>query len=1436
MSDHAPTVPAVRPGRWSIPGGSHSAASAAFQNDIPARRRGRLPGLVALLGLAAIAPCQAQNGAPRFGHLTVEHGLSNAWVQGIVKDSRGFLWFGTQEGLNRYAGGSFSVYRYDPNDVRSLPISSVKVIFEDSRKHLWLGGNWGRGGLARYDFEQDRFLSFVPDGSSKRPDIRAVRAITEDRQGRIWIATDNGLFAHDQEKETFTAYRQQVHAENGLSSNSVHSVIEDRRGRLWIGTNAGLDCLDTRSGRVSHWPVQPNDPRDVSRFEVWALHEDDAGTLWVGTLGGGLHHLDPATGRETRYLPDTRGGNSISTDRVRALAGDGQGRLFIGTENGGLDVLDTRTGRFTHYATDLDDPASLSSMSIYSLLFDDQGILWIGTFNGGVNVLSPLGQRFGLIRAGHRGLSDPHVTAVVEDHLGDLWVGTDGGGLNRLERKTGRITAYRHDPRDPTSIGSDAILALYEDEQHRLWVGGWYAGLARFDRASGRFVRFRHPGGDDVAARKDCISWIHRLSSGELALATWEGVELFDRRTGTFRPVSDRYPGAGVGSAFSVAEDGNGGLWLAGDGRVEHVDERSGKRTVYRHDSGDPQSLGSGRTWTLYADSRDNVWVGTENGLNVFEAGTRRLRRIGVEDGLPNDAVGGILEDESGSLWLSTNQGLAKFIDAVRLPSEPRFLSFDVHDGLQGTEFRYGAAYRARSGEMFFGGHRGLTHFFPAEIRTNPDAPRVVITDLRILNRPVTVGAPGSPLSRHISLTKEITLSHRQNVVTLDFAALNFLVPEKNQYAYRLEGLEPDWNTVGTQHSATYTGLPPGSYVFRVRASNNDGVWNDAGASLHIRVRPPFWMTLWFRLLLVSTLAAAVFVAYRRHLQRLETRRKELEGLVTARTGELLGEVAERRRAEQEVRRLNEGLEERVAQRTEQLQAETERLAVTLRSIGDGVIATDTEGRVVLMNRVAERTTGWPSSEALDKPLADILRLVDRDTRVPVPDPARAVLSGGKGTLEIRSALLRTRDGRELLVSDSAAPIRDPESRVVGVVLVFRDISEKQRIEEQLQNAARLESLGLLAGGIAHDFNNLLAGIFGHIELARRRVTGDQLVAQRLHAALEVMERARGLTQQLLTFTTAGQPVTAPVALDALVKDAARFALAGSNVDCVFELPSDLWPCQADGRQIGQVVDNLLINARHAMPAGGTVRIAACNVTIREGDPLGLPPGRHLKLVVSDRGQGIPRELQAKVFDPFFTTKPTGTGLGLSVSYSIIKRHGGQIALESTPGVGTTVTLFLPAAVEGAVVEAERTVTGPRGRGRVLVMDDEADLREIARDALQDLGYEVATARNGSEAVALCEHAAAAGRPFDVALLDLTIPGHNGGAEVLAQLRKLVPDIAAIASSGYSSDPIMAHPQASGFAAALAKPYRIGELGEAVGAALAAGRSHTIARDGDDPR
>jgi PAS domain S-box-containing protein len=674
----------------------------------------------------------------------------------------------------------------------------------------------------------------------------------------------------------------------------------------------------------------------------------------------------------------------------------------------------------------------------------------------------------------------------------------------------------------------------------------------------------------------------------------------------------------------------------------------------------------------------------------------------------------------------------------------------------------------------------------------------------------------------------------------LRFTALSLADPAGVRFRYRLEGVDREW-VRGSARSALYASVAPGEHVFRVEARNADGVWNHEGARLTLMVSPLWHQRALVRVLFGVLLLGSAVGFYRLRVRGLRRTEQRLRQRVAERTQQLSAEVAERRNAEDQIRHLNEELEGRVRARTGQLEsamraleadierrlaaeaalrAEKERLVVTLRSIGDAVIATDVDGQVVLMNRVAESLTGWPASEAQGRPLAEVMRLAERETRAPIDDPVRSVVEAGRHIELPAQALLVARDGREIVVADSAAPIRDPESRIVGVVIVLRDVTDKQRLEEQVRNAQKLEALGILAGGLAHDFNNLLTGVFGYIDLARTARSSTDQVEHSLKNAMSVLERARGLTRQLLTFTRAGQPITRPVELEPLLRGAARFVLSGSPVSAVFAIAPGLWPCQADEQQIDQAVDNLLLNARQAMPEGGTVTIGAENSIVEAASPLPLSAGRYVRLWIRDEGPGIPRELQEKVFNPFFTTKPSGSGLGLTTTYSIVKKHEGHVDLASAPGQGTTFSLYLPAAPEEAVrpdAGEEQAVTG---EGRILVMDDEEYVRDVSSEVLELLGYGVETVSNGDAAAASFERARAGGAPFDLVILDLTVPGGLGGLATLARLKAIEPQVRALASSGYSADAVMADPRAHGFVGGLVKPYTIADISAAVAAAL----------------
>ncbi len=501
------------------------------------------------------------------------------------------------------------------------------------------------------------------------------------------------------------------------------------------------------------------------------------------------------------------------------------------------------------------------------------------------------------------------------------------------------------------------------------------------------------------------------------------------------------------------------------------------------------------------------------------------------------------------------------------------------------------------------------------------------------------------------------------------------------------------------------------------------------------------------------------------------------------------------------------------------LAREKERLSVTLRSIGDAVISTDVQGRVTLMNRVAEKLTGWPADDALGKPIAEVLRLVDPTTRERCPDPVQRVLDTG-GIVELAGrTLLVARDGVERTIGDSGAPIRDDQSRIIGVVLVFRDTTEQERLEEAERRNQRLESLGMLAGGIAHDFNNLLGGLFGYVDLARECCDDPDAVRDYLTSAGSVLGRAKGLARQLLTFSKGGVPVRRAVDLQILLRETTQFALTGSAVRPGFDIATDLAVVQGDQGQLGQAFDNLVINAKQAMPAGGRLFVHAVNASA-DLLPKPLPPGSYVRVSIKDQGTGIPPELLPRIFDPFFTTKQAGSGLGLAMVHSIVTKHGGAVTVESELGRGTTFHVWLP-ATPGVAAEAPATTSRRRFHGvKVFVLDDEDYIRDVAGAMLRRLGCEVVSGRDGSEALTAWRAARTEGRKLDLLLLDLTIPGGMGGRQVLEALRVEDPSVVAVASSGYSEDPVIARPEEFGFRGSIRKPYLLEELAAALEHAL----------------
>ena len=836
----------------------------------------------------------------RFEHLSLDQGLSQSYVTCMLQDRRGFMWFGTQDGLNLYDGYGFTVFKHDPADPGSLSHNAVWALYESHDGTLWVGTDGG--GLNRRNPATGRFRRFrhVPTDPKSLGSDR-VRAIQETRDGALWIGTDGGgLSRMDQREGTFTRFRASSSNPNSLSGDRVRSLLEDRSGLLWIATDGGgLGVFDPAAGTFMTYPHDPANPKSLSDDRVRTVFEDRNGALWVATYTGGLNRLDRATGSFTHFQHDPANPQSLSENRVRALFQDRSGVLWVGTD-GGLDEWLPDTGRFIHYPHRPTDPTSLSDDRVMSILQDRGGVLWVGTQGGGLNRWNTNTSAFALFRVDPLAPStftSNTVTALHSAPDGALWVGTYQG-LNAFRRKEGTVVTFRNDPRNPGSLSDDRVMSLLVDRKGTVWVGTLEGGLNRFDAATGTFTRFRNDPKNDGTLSGNGITSILEDRDGGLWVGVYRGgLNRLDPATG--RVTRYRHdPGAptslGSDSVIALTQDAAGALWVGTeDGGLSRLDPLSHAFSRFVHNPASPASLGDDTVFSVHEDRRGDLWVGTQGaGLQRWRAEDRKAGRAAFshyteKHGLPNDSVYGILEDDSGDLWLSTNRGLSRFD-----PRRETCRNFDSAHGLQGNEFNFGAYHRASSGEMFFGGDNGFNAFLPDRVHANDHVPPVAITAIYKLGQRVNVdGARES---------EGIPLGHDDYVVSFEFAALDFAAPERNRYAYKLDGLDRDWIPIGGARRASYTNLAPGRYVFRVKGSNSDGVWNEEGATLPIRVLPPPWRTWWAWALYAVAVAAILRVYARtqaRKLEREADHSRRLEREVQDRTAELVERNEELQRA-----------------------------------------------------------------------------------------------------------------------------------------------------------------------------------------------------------------------------------------------------------------------------------------------------------------------------------------------------------------------------------------------------------------------------------------------------------------------------------------------------------------------------------------------------------
>ncbi|MBI5216731.1 MAG: hypothetical protein HY960_13345 [Ignavibacteriae bacterium] len=797
--------------------------------------------------------------------ITTEQGLSQNTVRDILLDERGFLWFATDDGLNKYDGYSFTMYKHSRRR-NSLSGNSTSCLFEDSNNNIWIGtaGN----GLNKFEPATTMFTLFLNDTSNINSiSSNNVTAVLEGRDGVFWVGTSNGLNRLDRETQKFTFVPFPSVEHYPGQGDYVNTIFQSSDGLLWVGTSYGLVRCDSLGNFIHRYDENPAVESELSNRIVSTIYEDRFGQIWIGTFGGGINLYQPGQGNFKRLQSVPGFAEHIRTNYVKKIIHHDSNTIAVLT-NRSVDLIDIVTHRVRNVwvNTVLTNPSAL--------FVDASGVLWIGSTGTGIVKLNPMRKKFNSVFKGDstkHGLSFSSVRAMYEDRDGDLWVGGHIG-LNVL-RKSERTFAgdYREAKWEPVqSMLGENVFSIIEDpdEANIFWFGTEGGGVARFDKRNEKVTKY-HPEVTDkqfyFPGSKAFKSYITR--SGQLYFGTERGLAKWNSAGKFFEDFiheNDNPTSIGPGAVKAINEDDSGKLWVGTDlGGISIYDTLTKHFLRIISDHNNPQSLSDNKVNAIYRDAKGRDWIATAAGLNLFIANEKQFVAFTTDDGLANDYIYGILEDEKGNLWLSTNRGLSMFN-----PETKEFTNYDRHDGLQGDEFNTLAYYKNKNGELFFGGVKGFTSFFPTEIQTNPTIPKVLITGFKKFNQTVT-------MEQSIEFLSELHLSYSDYVFSFEFTALEFTEPIKNKYAYMMVGFDDTWRTTTSeQRVATYTNLDAGEYVFRVIASNNDRVWNNEGTSLKIIIAPPFWEAVWFRAVGIALFASVIFGMYKFRVNSLHRQRE----------------------------------------------------------------------------------------------------------------------------------------------------------------------------------------------------------------------------------------------------------------------------------------------------------------------------------------------------------------------------------------------------------------------------------------------------------------------------------------------------------------------------------------------------------------------------------
>lgn len=806
-----------------------------------------------------------------FKHLNLEDGLSQTTVNCMLQDSEGFMWIGTQDGLNRYDGYDFTIYRSDPVDSNAISHSWIWDLFEDRDKNIWIA-TWQ--GLTKYTPATNRFVQYLPDPDNPNS-IQGERptSICQDKQGYLWIGTwGGGLNRYNPSSDNFTCFKNDSGNLQSIPNNYIRKVYYDRQGRLWVGTWGGLSCITfNENGTLTfcNFRHSVDKPATIGSNQITAITEDHSDYIWIGTLGGGLNRFSEQDSNFISYLHRKSDPGSISSNDISVLFEDHLNNFWIGTPSNGLNLFDREKGTFRKIYADPDNPGSLNENNIYSIYEDRAGLLWIGA--GGINIYDPRAGNFQYFKHNSKdtqSLSSNKITSFYEDKSGNIWIGTEGGGVNQYNRTTGSFLIYKHKPADSNSLSSNNVSSITGDRKGLIWVGTRGGGLNLFYPANKRFIHFTEkpdlPGSEGLnyinalSFTPGDILWIATYNKGLIRYDTEKNLFYHYKSNGRNK---NTLPGNYLLRLFT---DSSGKLWIGtwGAGLCCFTPETN-RFTSFLANEKDPFSISGNIIHCIYETKDINgriIWAGTSSGLsfmNLNDSLQGRFRHIQMKDGLPSNVVYGILEDNRQNIWISSNMGLSKFqyeTDNIK--------NFDVNDGLQSNEFTGGAYLKLRDGKLIFGGVKGFNIFDPDKIKESTYQPPVVVTSFRVFNKEMA-------FNKSLNDISEIILSYKQNFFSFEFSALDFSKPAKIQYAYQMTGVDKNWVQAGKRRFASYTDMSPGNYVFRVKGTNSDGIWSDKIKTIRIIIKPPYWRTWWFKTLGVLLILFIFYALHRYRVQKL---------------------------------------------------------------------------------------------------------------------------------------------------------------------------------------------------------------------------------------------------------------------------------------------------------------------------------------------------------------------------------------------------------------------------------------------------------------------------------------------------------------------------------------------------------------------------------------